>query len=203
MIIDGVTIPDIPEELLAYPYSVIFRVDYNIDEPETRYLFVAANAPFGHIRTELLGEMSAVWKVGVVGSMGTGTSLICIEPYNKWDAFLDYDGSDKIVFPVSDGIPQTNDEEYTLIWANSVVYEVATLDPETGAYTIGGIYFPKGKPDRVSIAYTLFDDITKEVQRLSGTKEQMNAIQVLAKLKQIQAGTGSGASVVDVTLTEV
>ena len=208
MIIDGVTIPDIPEELLAYPYLVIFRVYVNLDAPETRYLLAASTSPFAHIRKELLQENTSMTvEFGMVLSEGTGTSRITLNPFNKWAKFVDYDEPREAVFPVYDGATPSGETEYTLIWANSIVYEVATFNAETGAYTVGGIYFPKEKYDLVSISYDLFDEITRFVQKISGTTSQMNAIQVRDKLEEIASGISSGGtsgvSVVDVTLTEV
>lgn len=77
---------------------------------------------------------------------------------------------------------------YELLWSNTDVPEIAEFDPNTGAHTLKGIYFPPLPAidtDRVSIGYDLCDGIVEEVQRLSGDQEKMDALHAYWKLTTV------------------
>lgn len=180
MIVNGVTLPDIPDKVLELSqYYIIHRM--YIDTFEIYSIRVLPNA-------------AVYFPPGMITEYGT---LYSPEYYtfnlstdgNEWiDAGFGV-GELAISIGVVDGV---TDE---LLFSNHDIYEVTSVNAETGEFTTGEIYFPNSEashPERVSIGRSLVDGYAREVQRLTGTTDQMNAVQIREKLSTAKAGIKVG-----------
>lgn len=181
MIVNGVTLPDIPAEVLAeYPYAVITHtVIYDMDV----YSLAVSSQPFDHGSAELLGQEMLL-------SHGEGQNFM--ESDGVWD---DLGTTSHSPFGVQLGeiTAEGMTMEYTLVWTNQTEFkEIVWIDSDTMEW---GTEPKEEKPTRVSIGRSLVDGYAREVQRLTGTAEQMNAIQIREKLATVKAGIKIGDTV--------
>ena len=178
MIVNGVTLPDIPAEVLAeYPYAVITHtVIYGTDV----YSLAVSSQPFDHGSAELLGQEMLL-------THGEGQNYMLSN--GVWD---DLGTTSHSPFGVQLGeiTAEGMTMEYTLVWTNQTEFkEIVWIDLDTMEW---GTEPKEEKPTRVSIGRSLVDGYAKEVQRLTGTTEQMNAIQIREKLSTVKAGIKIG-----------
>lgn len=169
---NGVWMPKIPEDDIAAnsPYKVIFNTDAGP-------MLAVSTQRFGHGSGSVLGldyeEVIASLAVAIFYS-ASSTDSAWSNPINS---------PSPCVLPIGDSF-------FGILWANHDVYEVTAIDMSTGEITTDGIYFPPLEAidsDRVSIGYGLFNSTVKDIQRLSGETEQMNALLAYWKLTTVAA----------------
>lgn len=147
--IGDVALPPILEDVLAqYPYVVIARKFEN-----NLYRFMPSASPFKFLLS------------GAYETLSDGTTT--------QRPIYDYDPSNKTWVENGTGtgfaLVFNGVETYELLWSNHDIVNQETNE----------VYFPPLEAidsDRVSIGYGLFNDMVKNVQRLSGTTEKMNAL---------------------------
>lgn len=210
MIVNGVTLPDIPAEVLAeYPYAVIAIWEKNGTDVE--YCLVVSDYPFAYAPANTRPYFPGMPDLGYIDmecAFPSGGSFVItscpIGGGNEWLELSEVAESSYFAMnlEVYSG-PEGTTEKYTIVWANHDVCK-ATSIVDTGTtfeVTVGTeVYFAKSeeeapKPTRVSIGRSLVDGYAKEVQRLTGTTEQMNAIQIREKLSTVKAAIKIGDTV--------
>jgi hypothetical protein len=180
MIVNGVTLPDIPAEVLAsYPYLTCVTL------PGEVTMLVASTQKAAFYDT---AEITGTYGIAIFSDTdGTATVYLLESGATEW---------------VEDGEP-TNGEALWLhdlgLTDNSAFYPnhdicIATeYDNSAGKVTVGTevwkaaveYKFEEEAPTRVSIGRSLVDGYAREVQRLTGTTDQMNAIQIREKLAKL------------------
>lgn len=180
MIVNGVTLPDIPAEVLAAdPYAVMLKCDHVAQA--IYQLFVAKNF-IAYLIPEIFGSE-------YVASMASGGYRMCGERAHYWGAWNEF-AEGEATIPI--GESNLNNDDYTkvtVVWANHDIDVITSLDLTTGEYTTGGLYFPPLPAidsDRISIGYDLCDGIVKEIQRLSDSTDKMNALRAYWKLTTVE-----------------
>jgi hypothetical protein len=181
MIINGVTLPDIPADILAeYPYAVIVHTSYGGDQ----YILVACDSTFYYVSKELSG--SPYGDGSVVGKSGVGVV------YGWQNSSTEWTQTDEEVFiPVGELILSgTLYGVYTLVWANHDVC-IATSFTSPTEVTIGTeVYFPNSesviKPTRYSIAGAILEGIAKHIRRLTITDDKIKPENMGAMLETVQ-----------------
>lgn len=176
MIVNGVTLPDLPDGVLdQYPYAIIFHSN---STGYDAYVAVCVTSPFEHLSP---GMDPAIGEAYL--SRGTAASYLFMpDIHDDWE-LLGSEAPGPLCAPVS-----AND--YTVVWTNQESFEeVLWVDEETGEW---GTEPREEAPDRVSIGRSLMNKITNEVQRLTGTTDQMNAVTIQEQLSNVHTGIKIG-----------
>lgn len=190
---ENVTLPPIPAELKnRYNFYGIIRVT----SPVKTYYYLAGSPTFGaYVSPEQLGEnYGALYcksKTGYIAyeyNVGESTDWEFLRnpPYGNGWCNIGVKGA----------------YTYVITNINSDIYYAATFDPVTEDITYSSdVYFAQNifdeieKPTRVSIGKNLMDGFADEVQRLTGTTDQMNAIQIREKLSTVKVAIKIGDTV--------
>ena len=182
---NGVWLPKIPADVLAsYPNAIITLAKNNTLGTET-YAFWASSTEFIYLSQEVFPEAE-----NTLSSLNDFMSAAYDEDGLAWKDESVIPAGTNLLLAVNAGLTTLD-----IIWSNHDIYEVASVNEETGEFTYGDIYFANSeepKPTRVSIGRSLVDGYAREVQRLTGTTEQMNAIQIREKLSTVKAGIKIG-----------
>ena len=183
---NGVWLPKIPEDVLTeYPYAFIVQHVYSYKGTiQNRYSLNVSTSIFGYLAA---GIISAV---DTISTFGSGMGGYQIKAESEWEMmepgeFLQINWKDTIV---EDDEGNVTSETMSILWSNHDIYEVTSVDINTMEYTTGGLYFPPLPAidsDRISIGYDLCDGIVKEIQRLSGSTDKMNALRAYWKLTTV------------------
>lgn len=188
MIVNGVTLPDLPAELLAsYPNAIITLAKNNTLGTET-YAFWASSTEFIYLSQEVFPEAE-----NTLSSLNDFMSAAYDEDGLAWKDESVIPAGTNLLLAVNAGLTTLD-----IIWSNHDIYEVASVNEETGEFTYGDIYFANSeepKPTRVSIGRSLVNGFATQVQRLTGTTDQMNAVQIREKLSAVKAGIKIGDTV--------
>lgn len=185
MIINGVTLPDIPEEVLAqYPYAVISSVTMytpSADYTQVMYMLSVADVPFDRIPKELINA-----DMGSLASKGTGCSGIWFAGDETWDIGLS-EAAEMPIVPDGGSMDQgPSTYTYEFLWTNQEEIKTAVwIDFNTGEW---GTESGEENPERVSIALNLMNGFAYETQRLTGTTEKVNAVQLRSLLVAANSG---------------
>lgn len=185
---NGVWLPKIPADVLAsYPNAIITLAKNNTLGTET-YAFWASSTEFIYLSQEVFPEAE-----NTLSSLNDFMSAAYDEDGLAWKDESVIPAGTNLLLAVNAGLTTLD-----IIWSNHDIYEVASVNEETGEFTYGDIYFANSeepKPTRVSIGRSLVDGFAKEVQRLTGTTEQMNAIQIREKLSTVKSAIKIGDTV--------
>lgn len=132
MIVNGVTLPDIPAEVLAAdPYAIVVRMK---SASADQYVLVSSTVKFATLAGSLVGYDSMERLIGVLASARVrGAAAGATE----WSAAEELPAG-KAVMP----LVTANSTEYTLVWADHDIYEATAVDMVNGTYTTGDIWFP-------------------------------------------------------------
>ena len=219
MIINGVTLPNIPEEVIArYQHICITRFDNNGTTYDT-YAFTATNkecvyaspewiepilnfSNAGYLMAPPSTEMlcgayndnaeELEWSVGEVINCDSWSSCCIIGDRMGfgWDSIF---ASNYNICHV-ESCTKSNDE-YSVIPSSEVFFEA----------NIGDSVAPdSATPERLSIAYSLVKGYADQARRLTGTTDKMNATQVLEKFEGVEIGGGHDiAKLIEGTIVEV
>lgn len=130
MIIEGVTLPDIPASVLAaYPYAEIIRI---IAESGEIYSLLVSECSAGHAAA---GVISGV-DMEILGFLSAGAAYYAAAGAAEWTFSTDIaEGKGSLPLGTVDSTT------YTLIWANHDIYDITAIDTSTGEYTAGDVYF--------------------------------------------------------------
>lgn len=193
MIVNGVTLPDIPDEA-KNKYSHFFIVEHtrtgNVEIDS--YNLYCANDAMAYIPGSLMGMDYSYLVNSTPGYTAYTYSKLGDSKWSSGSFGSETDPAHCIIGTVDMG---TWEDVTTLIWADHDIKTVTGFDQSTGEFFFGDIYFPNSeapKPTRVSIGRSLVDGYAREVQRLTGTAEQMNAIQIREKLSTAKAAIKIG-----------
>lgn len=182
---NGVWLPKIPADVLAsYPNAIITLAKNNTLGTET-YAFWASSTEFIYLSQEVFPEAE-----NTLSSLNDFMSAAYDEDGLAWKDESVIPAGTNLLLAVNAGLTTLD-----IIWSNHDIYEVASVNEETGEFTYGDIYFANSeepKPTRVSIGRSLVDGYAREVQRLTGTTDQMNAVQIREKLSAVKAGIKIG-----------
>ena len=204
MIVNGVTLPDIPADVLAqYPYAVILHIVIDMGEEAEQIGLKDSNYYALIYSAEKIGFMLEGIAESITGEEFNSDIIFQIDetkPYlfdesvnNEWyQNESDIPTSFNQIGVVGDSSMMITSEVF---WSNHDVYEITSIDTSTGELITGEIYFPNSEashPERVSIGRSLVDGYAREVQRLTGTTDQMNAVQIQQKLSEVKAGIKIG-----------
>lgn len=205
--VNGVSLPDIPSDVLAsYPYVVIQYYD-NGSTLEGYYL-LASTQPFGYLPPSIVGsimgdETIGAWtntaayqhytvlannlEAGWTFSEEVTTAMSLINPCPD-------DGSFTMVTSMSDGSTTTS----ALLWANHNVEYATPNDDFTAVTLTGETWFPSS----VSVSYyaapkSWYDGMAQQVMRLTGTSDKLTTDEMLELLTALNADsdgdTGGGS----------
>lgn len=179
MIVNGVTLPDIPDKVLELSQYYIIHRMYS-DTSEIYSIRVLPNA-------------AVYFPPGMITEYGT---LYSPEYYtfnlstdgNEWIDAGSGVGELAISIGVVDGV---TDE---LLFSNHDIYEVTSVNAETGEFTTGEIYFPNSeaeeepeetKPPRYSIATAILDAVARQIMRLTDSTKKVKPEEFEPKLEGI------------------
>lgn len=130
--VNGVTLPDIPAEVLAkYPYAYIVK---EISKNGTvTYNFMASQF-LAFIGNELLFALTGVSEnaVGTLAGCQLGSFT---------DGDTEWTLGEEISGPYMYYVGTSNSWTIYLIWANTDIYELTNIDLSTGQYQLGGICY--------------------------------------------------------------
>lgn len=205
MIVNGEMILDVPEyDKTTYPYWVLVKIT-NSTGGGLVYYFEAASNPFYYIRPELWNDyynnnenyesISALTEKYIYSRYETVDDSET--PY-QWAPFetvsTEYSYNHSNVFIGTN----YNGDIRSVLASNHDIYYAATMEGYGVPIPGTEIYFKANdvtSPTRVSIGRSLVDGFATQVQRLTGTTEQMNAIQILEKLSTVKAAIKIGDTV--------
>lgn len=159
--VNGVTLPDIPADLLAnYPYAVIFDilVEHEGELTTSAYYLYVSTSEFIYGNKGLMsGEYE---NYELVGSMANGKTASYTGILSDWNVSSDEVPAGSLMMPI--GNSSGSSSVIKLIWSNHDIYELTKLDLETGRYNFGGMYFRNPSdplPERVSVPSSFVKDI--------------------------------------------
>lgn len=172
--IGDVTLPAIPEDVLAqYPYAIISQAQR--DGGTTFYYLYAASSFLAYAEGSVFGVTDYD---EMVTSQGAGVRYRYDPGESQWSQDKNYTAG-QLANAVGEFVYNSINWTEEVVWSNHDIIVITSVDYSTGEFTTDGIYFPPLEAidsDRVSIGYGLFNDMVKNVQRLSGTSEKMNAL---------------------------
>ena len=189
MIVNGVTLPDIPAEVLEqYPYAVMFHRD----ETDGWVLAVAVSE-----YAYLLGDLIDTSMEGIrfVTSSGAGASFSCYQDSTAWNQTATHEAGENLLtigaVNLETGVESTT---MAVVWANHDIYKVTSIDFSTGEFVTGEIYFPNSeaeeepeetKPPRYSIATAILDAVARQIMRLTDSTKKVKPEEFEPKLEGI------------------
>ena len=199
MIVNGVTLPDIPAEAKDYSHFLVFASPN--EDGSKNYMLIGFSGECLVVKdtSPLDPTMPDVYPYW----MYLPKPVILYETVRDGEWVYDSEatgtGYQKMSIPCMTIEMGGAVEEYNIFWADHVIME-ATLDDSGVPVSTGVQYYPtEVKPDRVSIGRSLVDGFATQVQRLTGTTDQMNAVQIQEKLSAVKAGIKIG----DVVLPDI
>lgn len=201
MTINGVTLPDIPAEVLAaFPYVAIVTLETSNSSAPPGYFIYATKDQIVYAAAETLGgeydtinALAVGYDVYMCASDGTSYS-------DEWERKAELSSeSNMFTNPMGEFVLNENvTNYYELVWANHDILEVTGYNVDTDELIFGGVYFPNSeaeeepRPTRCSIAVSMVDEIANEVQRLTGTTAQIKGPEIAAMLRTVTGGGGGG-----------
>ena len=194
MIVNGVTLPDIPDEAKVYSNFMVMR---SIQPGNEAYLLIGCAGGTLVVKdsSPLDPSMPDVYPSWLYLSKPCGIYERFEDGEWTFDSGASGTGYQMLPMPMVTAELDGELMSIDVFWADHVVME-ATLDSSGVPVSTGIQYYPKveeePKPTRVSIGRSLVDGYAKEVQRLTGTADQMNAIQIREKLSTVKAGIKIG-----------
>lgn len=184
MIVNGVTLPDVPADVLAeFPYVIIA----NADLPEIAYIAVVSSKEFVHCSGNLVGFDPEK----VITTFGSGDMLTIADGGTEWES---------MGFPFSEGQFYWDEADVGLdeIGTAQDIYTIDSYDSSTGEYTKSDIWMaanissggesPAPKPSRYSIATAILDAVARQIMRLTDSTEKVKPEEFEAKLESVGKG---------------
>lgn len=207
MIVNGVTLPDIPADVLAqYPYAVIVKMDCGSYKS---YNLCVSTDVFFYLNESLASELLDVDYALVVsngsgyGDTGAGDGYCYIGDSITGNEWIFKDTGRGATSPIDSGLNSNANYPTALVWANHDVYEITSIDTSTGEFVTGEIYFPNSeaeeepeetKPPRYSIATAILDAVARQIMRLTDSTKKVKPEEFEAKLESVSKGGGGGLS---------
>lgn len=191
MIVNGVTLPDIPDEAKVYSNFMVMRY---IQPGNEAYLLIGCAGGTLVVKdsSPLDPSMPDVYPSWLYLSKPFGIYERFEDGEWTFDSGVSGTGYQKFPMPMVTAEVDGELMSIDVFWADHVIME-ATLDGSGVPVSTGVQYYPKEpKPTRVSIGRSLMNGYAKEVQRLTGTTDQMNAVQIQEKLSAVKAGIKIG-----------
>ena len=176
MIVNGVTLPDIPADVLAkYPNALILWSPQEVGSDG--YMLLLTKGEIAYLPPSILGTSSPYLK-----STNNGFARYMVAyPNNATEWILQAEMENYLMrFELLD--------TFSPVWANLDIYECTSLNLNTGAFTKGDIWFPNSetpKPPRYSIATTILDGTARQIMRLTDSTEKVKPEEFEPKLEGI------------------
>ena len=176
MIVNGVTLPDIPADVLAkYPNALILWSPQEVGSDG--YMLLLTKGEIAYLPPSILGTSSPYLK-----STNNGFARYMVAyPNNATEWILQAEMENYLMrFELLD--------TFSPVWANLDIYECTSLNLNTGAFTKGDIWFPNSetpKPPRYSIASTILDAVARQIMRLTGSSAKVKPEEFEPKLEGI------------------
>lgn len=215
--VNGVTLPDIPEDVLAsYPYAVISYIepvsffigeaDYTENAGDPFYELTVSKAP-GYLAPGELAEVEEGYDfekcifaaettevASFTLSNDTTTWEVSIEPVQTRE--LSAEGTVNVT-----GDGYTMELEYSIVWSNYNIY-TATADDSGNITPTDTVYFYSSTANYFA-PKSWYDGMARQVRRLTGTTEKLTTTEMLEDLKGVEVGGGGGGSGDGVSVTFV
>lgn len=172
---NGVTVPDIPADVLAqYPYTIII---YGVNSKMS--VLMVSQDVFGHFDGKLIGDMGAYY----VGSLAAG----------KWYAYREDTmaewSSPEDAAALKNMMPVTMTER--LVWANHDIYNITSININNGTYTTDGIYFLDSTvpvPELLAAPGQWFKNLANLIRMKLGVTLRFTANDMLSILDMMPSG---------------
>jgi hypothetical protein len=141
ILVEGSVFPAIPEDILSqYPYALIIKQTATVnDTTGVRYTLHVSKSIYAHIAKGIMpGDYSTFEWIGTAN-----IAKVAINYSNTatvWGNWVDHpSGSGLYVY----GEYQDDGQNFkeTIIWANHDIMEATSVDMNTGAYTLGDLYY--------------------------------------------------------------
>ena len=174
MIVNGVTIPDIPAEVLAEKPNAV--VTHTVIYGKDIYSLAVSSQPFDHGSAELLGQEMLL-------THGEGQNYMLSN--GVWD---DLGTTSHSPFGVQLGevTVEGMTMEYTLVWTNQTEFkEIVWIDLDAMEW---GTEPKEEKPTRYSIATAILDSVARQIMRLTGNASKVYPEDFEEKLKSVDTG---------------
>lgn len=191
MIVNGVTLPDLPAEVLeTYPYLTCITLPWEVT------MLVASTQKAAFYDT---AEVTGTYGISIFSYAG-GTATVYGLESGATEWVVDEE-------PTTNGIAfwlhQVGLTDNSAFYPNHDICIATEYDNSAGKVTVGTevwkaaveYKFEEEAPTRVSIGRSLVNGYAREVQRLTGTTEQMNAVQIREKLSTVKAAIKIGDTV--------
>ena len=146
---NGVTLPDIPSEVLAeYPFVTIYSLAK--DNEVAGYFLYAATSIFCHVNKGVVSGDNGEYEL--VGSMTNGTMRMYASITGWYVGAEDEIPAGSVMVPVSE-VQLTNGTiaKYTLVWSNHDILNITSIDTETGEYRTSDVYFWKSGYENITL----------------------------------------------------
>lgn len=204
MIVNGVTLPDIPEEVLTqYQYvTLVGTIGTNSQGTTSAYLLQASNSKFAVVPPgmQMLDGESYTYNT-LVWTEKSGACFICMPGMvDTWTEEASYMGSASPVDWTMD-LSDINGtvQEFDLLATNhdiciATAYDIETQTPTVGTdvYCTATAGFPPGvepSPTRYSIAKAILDAVARQIMRLTDSTAKVKPEEFEAKLESVSKGT--------------
>lgn len=207
--VNGVTLPDIPEDVLAsYPYAVISYIepvsffigeaDYTENAGDPFYELTVSKAP-GYLAPGELAEVEEGYDfekcifaaettevASFTLSNDTTTWEVSIEPVQTRE--LSAEGTVNVT-----GDGYTMELEYSIVWSNYNIY-TATADDSGNITPTDTVYFYSSTANYFA-PKSWYDGMARQVMRLTGTSEKLTKDKMLEDLESVTQTTLSELAV--------
>ena len=196
--VNGVTLPDIPSEVLeSYPYAVItaLRATDAPDGTDAAYYLFSAEKPGYFVSADMTGDtwhyitffdsfMDNTYAMGVEGGFAFKDSNGNATGQTEWDILDPAKFTMDTCFLTTDTYEGDSGLAMDIVWANHDVIEATGVNEETGELLTGEIYFARNDSDPNYYApKSWFDGMARQVMRITGTSDKLNTEEMLAGLK--------------------
>lgn len=184
MIVNGVTLPDIPADILAkYPNALILWSPQEVGSDG--YWLLLAKGEIGYVPGSLFGSTS-----NYLMSTEPGFAKYLVAYPNNATEWVSQGEADDVImqFEVLSG--------FTPVWANLDIYEITSVDMNTGAYTKGDIWFPNSETpeteyaERYSVLGSILVGTARQIMRLTDSTKKVKPEEFEAKLESVEKGGG-------------
>lgn len=174
---NGVTLPDIPADMLAkYPYAFIMRTmleDAELGRGEIFSLQASSSEMF-YLPTSLTGDT-----VDYVANNDIGVRALLTES-NEWGDITEVAAGDG-QYMHFDG----KNFYSVIVWSNHDICELTGVDPDTGDYTTGDVFFLDSTvtfEGKYLVPGTWFKGLADNTRRLTGVKKRYEYNEILTAL---------------------
>ncbi len=179
--VNGVSLPDIPEDVLEqYPYVIIFSTDYTSGgEAYTLFQMYASTIEWKYLDMAQIGDTGQF-----ISTEGAGVYYGYADTMGYWEGFEQYEKYELLDLLA---LEELNSLRIALVWANHDIYEVTGIDEANMKLITGSnVFFSDSTvvyEDEYCAPSTWFVDMAKQVRRFTGVGKKLTTDAMLQSLE--------------------